>query len=87
VYAIHKLAYRAALFSAGAGLIVTAAVSAQAKDGRRDVPTQNYQVKKAKDGTVKYCVTVPPTTGTWLPHKVCKTQQQWKDLGVTLNLN
>ena len=75
------------MVSASAGLIATAAASAQAKDGRSDATAdQTYKVVKSKDGTVKYCTFVPPVTGSRLGQTVCKTQDQWKAAGVTLNI-
>ncbi|MGN6269856.1 MAG: hypothetical protein ACTHM0_08190 [Sphingomonas sp.] len=82
---IRKLVRRAIFVSAGIGLIGAAAVSAQAKDNG-DAGMQKYEVVKGKDGTVKYCTKLPPVTGSRISQEICKTQDQWKALGVTLNV-
>lgn len=85
---IRKLVRHAIFVPAGIGLIAATAASAQAKDNHRDTsgPTQKYVVMKEKDGTVKYCTTLPPITGSRIAQKICKTEQGWKEEGVTLNV-
>jgi hypothetical protein len=85
---IRKLIRRAIFVPAGIGLIAATAASAQAKDKGEgaNVPAQKYVVTKGKDGTVKYCTTLPPITGSIIAQKICKTEQGWKEDGVTLNV-
>lgn len=70
------------------GLLGAAGTAAQAaQHGHHDsADTQKYEVKKQPDGTFKYCTQMPEVTGSRIRPVVCKTQQEWKEVGVELNI-
>ncbi|MBY8828763.1 hypothetical protein [Hephaestia mangrovi] len=67
---------------------IAVASAAHATEGRQDDAnaTQKYVVKKTKSGKTLYCTNEGPVTGSRIGSTVCKTLEQWKDVGVELNV-
>lgn len=82
---------RSTIAVAGSALLVAAAVAPamaathpvaqNAGDGHQD-----YRLVKGKDGKDRYCTTMPPVTGSFIPQTICKTAKEWAGLGVQLNV-
>lgn len=73
------------LGGAALGLIaVTGPAAFAASHGADDpkAPPPHMEVQTSADGVIKYCAQIGTTTGTILPHKVCKTAAEWEKEGI-----